>query len=546
MRRDWCVAAVLLLIMLAVNFLPFCNAGNNGTGDLKTAVTGSQSVVVILVEFPDQIHNITTSKVRSIMSDLDRFYREESYGLTSIIATVIDRWYHIPTPLSSLDIQKWKSNGDDVNKFDHEAVNAAVDVQFQNYEYVLIVAAGNVWNHAIRLSDVPNVTKLAVVNENSGVSSYAHEIGHLLPSNYQAWDNVGVPDLYSYAAAGNNKPSTGWVGSWDVMSSTYNNSFGFSAWSRIALGWVTPETVELVPGKVETATLQPLEANAGLRVIVVPLTANKSYVIEVRQRTGFEQGLPSEGVIVYLADLNMKSGEGILQVKAVSDQNMEVVRQYASNSLDLNNAPFKALDYLKDDANHFYMVVVNHASQGTFTIAISGSKFEDSDNDGLFDVLEATLHTNPHKPDTDNDGLTDGAEIYKHHTNPLTSDTDGDGVPDGEESLIGTNPLDPDTDHDGWTDNIDPAPTDRAMPDVAIILLLITLMTVVIIAVAYKHRKNQTRKEKRRIIQIRYCINCGIRLPFSSQFCDKCGARQDSIIEYMEKQKRQNVLQKND
>jgi len=57
------------------------------------------------------------------------------------------------------------------------------------------------------------------------------------------------------------------------------------------------------------------------------------------------------------------------------------------------------------------------------------------------------------RQDTDGDGLTDGAEIFVHHTNPALTDTDGDGLSDwGEIHLYGTNPLDADTDGDGMPD----------------------------------------------------------------------------------------------
>ena len=46
------------------------------------------------------------------------------------------------------------------------------------------------------------------------------------------------------------------------------------------------------------------------------------------------------------------------------------------------------------------------------------------------------------RQDTDGDGLTDGAEIFVHHTNPGNPDTDGDGWSDAEELAAGTEPLD--------------------------------------------------------------------------------------------------------
>ncbi len=74
----------------------------------------------------------------------------------------------------------------------------------------------------------------------------------------------------------------------------------------------------------------------------------------------------------------------------------------------------------------------------------------DSDKDGLGDIAEIRLGTDPHNADTDGDGISDGAEI-SIKTNPLAKDTDGDGIPDSTE--IGLDPSHPrDTDKDGLID----------------------------------------------------------------------------------------------
>lgn len=77
----------------------------------------------------------------------------------------------------------------------------------------------------------------------------------------------------------------------------------------------------------------------------------------------------------------------------------------------------------------------------------------DSDKDGLDDVREKQIGTDPRNPDTDGDGLSDGDEVIVYKTSPLIADTDGDGLSDGDEALIWrTNPLNPDTDGDGYPD----------------------------------------------------------------------------------------------
>lgn len=68
--------------------------------------------------------------------------------------------------------------------------------------------------------------------------------------------------------------------------------------------------------------------------------------------------------------------------------------------------------------------------------------FSDSDHDGLSDGDEVkTFKTDPLKPDTDGDSLQDGLEVRVYHTDPLKADTDGDGHDDGVEVKNGYNPL---------------------------------------------------------------------------------------------------------
>ena len=64
----------------------------------------------------------------------------------------------------------------------------------------------------------------------------------------------------------------------------------------------------------------------------------------------------------------------------------------------------------------------------------------DADKDGLGDVREAELGTNPFVVDTDADGLSDREEVVVYMTNPLVKDTDKDTYEDGQEVASGYNP----------------------------------------------------------------------------------------------------------
>lgn len=90
--------------------------------------------------------------------------------------------------------------------------------------------------------------------------------------------------------------------------------------------------------------------------------------------------------------------------------------------------------------------------------------YPDSDGDGIVDLLEAILGTDPSKIDTDDDGLTDYQELNITGTDPTDydsvekrisdadADSDGDGVSNLEEIELGTDPLVLDSDDDGLTD----------------------------------------------------------------------------------------------
>lgn len=88
----------------------------------------------------------------------------------------------------------------------------------------------------------------------------------------------------------------------------------------------------------------------------------------------------------------------------------------------------------------------------------------DTDEDGLFDIYEKVIDSDPLDADTDDDGLPDGYEVLTLGTDPLEVDTDENGISDAEEDfdsdnlnnldeyINNTQPFNPDTDEDGFMD----------------------------------------------------------------------------------------------
>ena len=95
----------------------------------------------------------------------------------------------------------------------------------------------------------------------------------------------------------------------------------------------------------------------------------------------------------------------------------------------------------------------------------------DDDNDGLTDIEEIALGTDPRNPDTDGDWLNDGYEIKASGTDPMTADGDGDGWKDAIDDCpkdaekvtpgsCGCGVADTHTDNDGIADCNDGCPGD--------------------------------------------------------------------------------------
>lgn len=120
---------------------------------------------------------------------------------------------------------------------------------------------------------------------------------------------------------------------------------------------------------------------------------------------------------------------------------------------------------LEPDQTYYYKVkAYQQSKESGYSNTIQLKMDTDSDQDGLTDHEEMTLNTDPLKIDTDGDGLTDSWEVRTLFSDPLKKDSNETGKTDGEEDSdldglsnlkefeLATNPLKEDTDSDGLTD----------------------------------------------------------------------------------------------
>lgn len=136
--------------------------------------------------------------------------------------------------------------------------------------------------------------------EMSTIGVFAHEFGHVL----------GLPDLYDYDY------SSAGVGSWDLMGNNWlatqrpgDTPPHLSAWSKAFLGWVTPEKVTGFREKAEIRAVEEspqvymlLSNPQGVDWQVSQPGKGEYFLVENRQRIGFDSALPGEGLLVWHVD----------------------------------------------------------------------------------------------------------------------------------------------------------------------------------------------------------------------------------------------------
>ncbi|MFZ3132206.1 MAG: carboxypeptidase regulatory-like domain-containing protein, partial [Desulfosporosinus sp.] len=125
----------------------------------------------------------------------------------------------------------------------------------------------------------------------STMGVYAHEFGH----------NLGLPDLYdiNYQSAGAGDWSIMAGGSWAGPNHMGEVPVEFDAWSKIFLGWTTPE---VVPDGTNVETIPQIEDSNGKVFKLNTQQANEYFLIENRQQDSYDYWMDGNGLLIWHID----------------------------------------------------------------------------------------------------------------------------------------------------------------------------------------------------------------------------------------------------
>ncbi len=125
-----------------------------------------------------------------------------------------------------------------------------------------------------------------------GIGTFCHEFSHCM----------GFPDLYDTSYAG-------WfgMGDFDLMcSGSYNGDSkcpaGYSAYEKAECGWLTLKDMTNIEQETSISGVQPMSADGDAYVIKNKGHEDEYYILENRQKTGWDSYLPASGLMITHVD----------------------------------------------------------------------------------------------------------------------------------------------------------------------------------------------------------------------------------------------------
>lgn len=290
------------------------------------------NVLVLLVDFNDQekitpvdyYHDLLFSENKVETGSLREYYAEVSWNQLNIEGDV-DGWYRARKKYSdyvdlgkvNTDTLRWKMpKAKELVKETILQAKKRNNINFSKYDNtgngnidtLIVVYAGEGAERTSNFSYIyPHRGKfLKPIEINDGLVADNYILMHELPSYdiggycHEVAHCLGVPDLYLPDF------SSTIVGRWCLMGlGCYNNDGKtpghLSAWCKVHLGWAEPV---IIKGSPETYSIPTVtQSTDSIYKIEVKGFGGKEYfLIENRQQKGFDEFLPSNGLLIWHVD----------------------------------------------------------------------------------------------------------------------------------------------------------------------------------------------------------------------------------------------------
>lgn len=290
----------------------------------RAPLTGAVRVVVVLADFEDKNMTAIQEHFEELFFSLGamphgsvrEYFREATHGLVDIVGEVVGP-VRLPKKLS------WYANGNyGIGRPSGEArahlmardtaITADPSINYAPYDndgngfvdaFIVVHAgrggevtgdSGDIWSHKWVLPNAYNADGARIfayltIPEDAKIGVCAHELGHLV---------FGFPDLYDIDG------SSEGVGNWCLMGGGSWGGGGDvpthpSAWCKVDQGWAT---VANVTGSTTLSLPDVKNSHQVHRLWTGGLPGSEYFLLENRQRTGYDVSLPGDGMLIWHID----------------------------------------------------------------------------------------------------------------------------------------------------------------------------------------------------------------------------------------------------
>ncbi len=344
---------------------------------ISAAISGNQPTLVILVKYgniatePHTNSYFTSDIFSTTTPSLNLYYQENSFNIITGISGTIVGWNVLPQSYSYYTSCSGGASGYPCYNYlrnDAVATVTSPSINFASYTRLIIVVNSNLGcgcafafvgpipqatkdgTFSLSESFIPDDGWGATVGHGFGV--IAHEYGHGLG----LWHSG-----YNYNSL------------WDVMSGGTYASTGpvhTIGYQKIQLGWVSGSGIQNVASGsyALNVVVNQLETNpppGGVQVVkVMTSVSTRYYTIEVRERIGYDQGLPpTVGVIIHYVDDSLS--DWMAQVDLPPSGTV-----CGSGCSDTSGAAWQVGQTLIDSANSI-KIVIKSSTTTSFTLDIN-------------------------------------------------------------------------------------------------------------------------------------------------------------------------------
>ena len=298
---------------------------------------GNTRLLVILVNFSDRnfmkdrstvdkLYNQVNYSNATMRGSVHDFYYENSFGQMNLTFEVVGP-YTLPQTIAYYGnntngnsqqfardaINLAVADGVDLSLYDLDGDNNVdgVHIMFAGYGEESSGVANQIWSHKGTLTNPVYSNGVYAKTYScspelhggtgtvlSTVGVICHELGHVF----------GAPDYYDVDNNHGGSGTAGYSGNgqWDIMSSgSWNGTSGALSGNQpshhnpyskcFTYGWATPK--ELV--NPQSVVLYPSSSDSASIYKITTTTANEHFLLENRQKIGFDGCLPGHGLIVY-------------------------------------------------------------------------------------------------------------------------------------------------------------------------------------------------------------------------------------------------------